>query len=341
MYTTKVEETWFERTAKKIKLWFVMLFHGFFRGMKEADTAMIGQVNGGDGDAQEIAHRIELDGVYADILKEKKTQEVLELVDMSYRVAREANQYDVTLIGDVGDDSVGSDKELKAVAVKKVAMKYDKHKELFNERGYHIILIQNNKLIPKKGNFSATIKDFVEAINTSGNDFVPLIEINYDGFTPRFTIAKYITKAVARETKAGKTKIDLYLPTEAGQFTKTDAILIAELHRILENDLKKTDFLDILELSFVTDKAFGAEDYIKYMFKALKFNKISIFDGYFVLTFNVSEVSTFDIVEAHKTESLTKKYDNMAPKKDEISVEDLGAIERRRIKLDKKGKEQH
>jgi len=160
--------------------------------------------------------------------------------------------------------------------------------------------------------------------------------VNYDGFTPRFTLAKYATKVVVRETKAGKKKIDLYLPSEAGQFTKTDAILIAELHRIMDNGLKKTDFLDISELSFVTDKAFGTEDYIQYVFKALKFNKISIFDGYFVLTFNVSEVSTFDIVESHKTKSLDKKYEEMAPRKDGISIEDVGAIDRREQKLAKK-----
>ena len=63
---------------------------------------------------------------------------------------------------------------------------------------------------------------------------------------------------------------------------------------------------------------------------------ISIFDGYFVLTFNVSEVSTFDIVDAHKTKSLDKKYEEMAPRKDGISIEDVGAIDRREQKLAKK-----
>ena len=321
---------------KKLRLDFALFFHGLFRGLRSADAAMLSQVSGEDGDDQEISHKLEINNVYNDLLQEKKTQEVMETIDMSYRVAREANQYDVTLIGDLGDDAVGSDKMLSAIAVKKVAIKFDKHPELFNERGYHVTLIQDNKLIPKSGNFNATLKDFVEAINTNGNDWVPLIEVNYDGFTPRFTLAKYATKVVVRETKAGKKKIDLYLPSEAGQFTKTDAILIAELHRIMDNGLKKTDFLDISELSFVTDKAFGTEDYIQYVFKALKFNKISIFDGYFVLTFNVSEVSTFDIVESHKTKSLDKKYEEMAPRKDGISIEDVGAIDRREQKLAKK-----
>lgn len=321
---------------KKLKLNLTLFFHGIFQGLRGADVAMLSQVSGEDGDDQEVSHKLEINSVYNDLLREKKTQEVMETIDMSYRVAREANKYEVTLIGDLGDDSVGSEKDLRAVAVKKVAMKYDKHPEVFNEKTYHVTLIQDNKLIPKKGNFSATVQDFVNAINSNGNDCVPLIELKYDGFTPRFTLAKYITRVVARETKAGKTKIDLYLPSEAGQFTKTDAILIAELHRIMDNSLKKTDFLDIAELSFVTDKAFGAEDYIRYDFKALKFNKISIFDGYFVLTFNVSEISTFDIVESHKTESLDKKYEEMAPRKDGIALEDVGAIDRRNEKLAKK-----
>jgi hypothetical protein len=320
----------------KLRLNITLFFHGIFQGLRSADTTMLSQVSGEDGDDQEVSHKLEINSVYNDLLREKKTQEVMETIDMSYRVAREANKYEVTLIGDLGDDSVGSDRELSAVAVKKVAMKYDKHPEVFNERGYHVTLIQDNKKIQKANNFSMTADDLKEAINTNGGDFVTLIDIRYDGFTPRFTLQNFVTKVVVRETKAGKVKLDLYLPTEAGQFTKTDAILIAELHRIMDNNLKKTDFLDIKALSFTTDKAYGAEDYIWYNFAFLKFKKITIFDGSFVLTFEVGATQSVDIVEEHKTESLTKKYEEMAPRKGNLSIENLGAIDRREEKLSKK-----
>ena len=317
----------------KIRLWFTLFFHGLFQGLRSADATMLSQVSGEDGDDQEISHKLEINSVYNDLLHEKKTQEVMETIDMSYRVAREANKYEVTLVGDLGDDSVGSEKELSAIAVKKVAMKYDKHPEVFNERGYHVTLIQDNKKIQKVNNFSMTAEDLKEAINTNGGDYVSLIDLKYNGFTPRFALQNFVTKVVVRETKAGKVKLDLYLPTEAGQFTKTDAILIAELHRIMDNNLKKTDFLDIQALSFTTDKAYGAEDYIWYNFAFLKFKKISIFDGSFVLTFEVGATQNVDIVEEHKTESLTKKYEEMAPRKDGLSIENVGAIERREKKL--------
>ena len=317
----------------KIRLWFTLFFHGLFQGLRSADATMLSQVSGEDGDDQEISHKLEINSVYNDLLREKKTQEVMETIDMSYRVAREANKYEVTLVGDLGDDSVGSEKELSAIAVKKVAMKYDKHPEVFNERGYHVTLIQDNKKIQKVNNFSMTAEDLKEAINTNGGDYVSLIDLKYNGFTPRFALQNFVTKVVVRETKAGKVKLDLYLPTEAGQFTKTDAILIAELHRIMDNNLKKTDFLDIQALSFTTEKAYGAEDYIWYNFAFLKFKKISIFDGSFVLTFEVGATQNVDIVEEHKTESLTKKYEEMAPRKDGLSIENVGAIERREKKL--------
>lgn len=320
------------------KLWFnaSLFFHGIFRGLRAADTSMLSQVSGEDGDDQEVSHKLEINSVYNDLLREKKTQEVLETIDMSYRVAREADKYEVTLIGDLGDDSVGSEKELSAVAVKKVSLKYDKHPELFNENGYHVVLIQDNKKIQKNTNFTMTAEDLKEAINTNGGDYVSLIDLKYDGFTPRFALKNFITKVVVREHKAGKVKLDLYLPSEAGQFTKTDAILIAELHRIMDNNLKKTDFLDIQAISFTTDKAFGAEDYIWYNYAFLKFKKISIFDGSFVLTFEVGVTQSVDIVEAHKTDSLTKKYEEVAPRKDGISIKDLGAVERREKKLAQK-----
>ena len=318
---------------KRCRLGLTLFFHGLFQGMRSADTAMLSQVSGEDGDDQEVSHKLEINSVYKDLLREKKTQEVRETIDMSYRVAREANKYEVTLIGDLGDDSVGSGKDLSAVAVRKVAMRYDKHPEVFNERGYHVTLIQDNKKIQKKSNFDMTREDLMEAINTNGGDYVSLIDIRYDGFTPRFALQNFVTKIVVRETKAGKVRLDLYLPAEAGQFTKTDAILIAELHRIMDNNLKKTDFLDIQALSFTTDKAYGAEDYIWYNFAFLKFKKISVFDGSFVLTFEVGATQSVDIVEGHKTESLTRKYEEMAPRKGDLSIENIGAIERRERKL--------
>ena len=321
---------------KRLRVDLLALFHGFFRGLRNADENMLSQVSGEDEPGQEISHRLEINSVYNDLLREKKTQEVAEVIDMSYRVAREADKYEVTLAGDLGDDSVGSDRELSAVAVKKVAMKYDKHPEVYNEHMYHVVLIQENKKIQKTNNFSFTAEDLREALNTNGGDYVPLIDIKYDGFTPRFALQNFVTKIVVRETKSGKVKLDLYVPTEAGQFTKTDAILIAELHRIMDNNLKKTDFLNIQALSFVTDRAYGAEDYVWYNFAFLKFKKISIFDGSFVLTFEVGTTQSVDIVEEHKTESLTKKYDEMAPRKNGLSIENVSAIERRNKKLDQK-----
>lgn len=321
----------------KIKLSIILFFHGLFQGLRSADAAMLSQVSGEDGNDQEISHKLEINSVYKDLLREQKTQEVLELIDKSYRVAREADKYEVTLLGDLSDGSVGSDKELSAIAVKKVAMKYDKHPEVFNKKGYHVTLIQDNKKIQKYNVFSLTSENVMEALNSNGGDFVTLLDLEYDGFTPRFALQNFVKKMVVRETKAGKTKLDLYISAEAGQFTKTDAILIAELHRIKDNELKKTDFLDISSASFTTDKAYGADDNITYFFSNLKFDKITVFDNNFVLTFDVGKLQTVDIVEKHKTESLTKKYEEIAPKKNEISIEDYGAIERREQKLSQKG----
>ena len=94
---------------KKIRLSIALFFHGLFQGLRSADLTMLSQVSGEDGDDQEVSHKLEINSVYNDLLQERKTQEVMETIDMSYRVAREADKYEVTLIGDLGDDSVGSD----------------------------------------------------------------------------------------------------------------------------------------------------------------------------------------------------------------------------------------
>ncbi len=104
----------------------------------------------------------------------------------------------------------------------------------------------------------------------------------------------------------------------------------------MDNNLKKTDFLDIQALSFTTDKAYGAEDYIWYNFAFLKYKKMTIFDGSFVLTFEVGARQSVDIVEEHKTDSLSKKYEEMAPKEGGNSIENIGAFKRRDKKLSQK-----
>ena len=60
---------------KKLRLWCNLFFHGLFHGLRSADTAMLSQVSSEDGDDQEISHKLEINNVYNDLLREKKTQE--------------------------------------------------------------------------------------------------------------------------------------------------------------------------------------------------------------------------------------------------------------------------
>ena len=57
----------------KIRLWFTLFFHGLFQGLRSADATMLSQVSGEDGDDQEISHKLEINSVYNDLLREKKT----------------------------------------------------------------------------------------------------------------------------------------------------------------------------------------------------------------------------------------------------------------------------
>ena len=59
---------------KKLKFNISVLFHGLFHGLRNADDVILSPVNEGT-DGQEITHHIEIDSVYADLLREKKTQE--------------------------------------------------------------------------------------------------------------------------------------------------------------------------------------------------------------------------------------------------------------------------
>ena len=125
---------------------------------------------------------------------------------------------------------------------------------------------------------------------------------------------------VVRENGA-RAFVDLYLPSQASQFGKIDAILISNLHQMFTEQIKKSDIIDIVSLQWSSDKAWNSPDVCLFKYDDVKFVGMNFFDGSFVLTFDCNIVNDgTNLAEKYKTQELDKKYAEEAPKQDAIDI---------------------
>ena len=115
--------------------------------------------------------------------------------------------------------------------------------------------------------------------------------------------------------------VDLYLPTDASQFGKTDAILIANLYRMYDEKNYRSDLTDFESMEWFSDKAWNSDDVCLFKYDNLKLVGINIFDGSYVLTFTGHIVSDGEyLAKKYETDELTAKYEERAPKGDTVGM---------------------
>jgi hypothetical protein len=292
-----------------------LIWKGFFYGLSGAEK----RINGPTGSADNIEilqQQINGGGVFADMLEEKKTQEVVETVDAYYRVFRESERFDVSSIKIEGEDENGVIFAPLTKLKKKTIADFLQHPPVFNPDNAIIRTIQDNKHLENNYNTSPSM---LYNYNT-------ILTINRENFRPRFEIEKLVKKMVVRECEYNKAMVDLYLPAEATQFGKIDAIVISNIYSLMNNNVFKSDLVDAVSFEWVSEKAWNSEDIRLFKYNVIKLIGINKFDGSLVLTYfcDVVENGT-DLTEKYKTKELTEKYDNFAAKNNVI---DYGALER-------------
>lgn len=297
---------------KKLKTGLSILWHSLFQGMAAADS-IIQSPQTKDPSVMEIQKEIK-GGVFNDMLQEKETQQVVEMRDKYYRVLKEADKWSTSNINFNVDDegniiSINGSNRLR----KKIKEDFEKHVIVLNEENLPIRTIQDNKKIQKHSNF------FIEA-NVNLEDFDTTITIERDGITPRFKLEKYAKKVVVREN-CDRVYVDLYLPSEASQFGKVDAILISNLYKIWEEKNLRSDLTDFISIEWYSDKGWNTSDMCFFKYDDVNFIGTNIFDGSFVLTFDCNIVNNgVDLTEKFKTKELDEKYKNESLKSDTVDL---------------------
>lgn len=321
---------------KKIAYNLSILWHSLFRGMASADSIIKGQP-GVSTDDVGIIREVGGGGVFSDMLEQKETQQVVEMRDKYYRVLKEADKWDTSSIQIIGESEDGVIFGNTDGIKKKTKLDFMKHPPVYNPQNLTIRTIQDNKQIQKKnslvGGYNASCDS---ELLKNVNDFDVTLTVTRDEFTPRFQIDKY-TKRIVVRNNGNRAIVDLYLPSEASQFGKVDAILIANLHKIKDENILRSDLTDFLTIEWYSDKAWNSDDVCHFKYDDIKFIGADIFDGSFVLSFdcNVVENGT-DLSEKFRTKELDEKYSNEDQKQDAV---DIFAYARRNERMKEKNKE--
>ena len=316
-----------------------MLWHSIFYGMAGANKVINNGGTSTDG-VEVINKQIGGGSVFADMLEEKQTQQVKETVDASYRIYKEAKNYDVSdikvTVDKDGELTFDTSKRLR----KKTKLDFMKHPPVFNKEDLPIRVIQDNKKIHKKSNLICgyNVVFDPELLPKGLTDYDTTINIERDGITPRFFIEKYINKVVVRSNNNNnRAYLDLYFPLYASQFGKVDAILVSNLHKIMEDKNFRSDLLDFVSIDWVSDKAWNSDDICLFKYNDINPVDINTFDGSFVITFDCNIVNDgTDLTEKYRTKELDDKYAVEAPKREDIDVFTLARkIDRDNEKKDK------
>lgn len=289
------------------------LWDSLFMGMSAADSII--KAPPVNGSAPESVRHQEAGGVFSDFLKGKETEQTVEMRDKMYRVMRETEKYDVSgIVMRMGDNDDDMEFITPHHLRRKTKADFANHADVLNPEGYTIRTIQDNRKGESRSMFSIEIP-------TDAYDFVTTISVERDGITPRFPIEKYAKRVVVRVTDENKSLIDIYLPYDSSQFGKVDAILVSNLHGMMESGRLTNDITDFTGISWYSDKAWNSEDLCLFEYRNIRPLRMAVFDGSFVLTFSCECVVDGKYVgEKYETSALSKKYAEKETKSNTIDM---------------------
>ena len=251
------------------------------------------------------------EGTLADSLVQGEvTQEVKNLRWRTYKILKEVNNKNLQISGFDDNGLPILQNKNDQNLLKKI--KIDRHDD------YELELVVDNSEIT---NSVLDVLDGINERNVTSNDFFALNKtkkpINIErSFIPKFEIEKYTKKLNVRKIDEDKKLLEFYVSKYPDEYNFNSKLFLKEINKVITNGPRNINFLEIDNVSFLTDKTLGAVDFLFFEYEILSFNKIIEFDGYYVIKF-ISKVSINgdDILSIYKEEGLERKYENKEAKK--------------------------
>jgi hypothetical protein len=135
---------------------------------------------------------------------------------------------------------------------------------------------------------------------------------------PQFEIEKFTKKLVIKSMNNDTKLLEFYVSKYPDINVRTTRLFLSEVMKVM-NDGKRSSMLSIDGVNFITYNAIGVDDFLEYSYVITGFNKITEYDGNYVIKFLGSvDINGVNILDKYREEELDRKYDNKEPRKHTI-----------------------
>jgi hypothetical protein len=257
--------------------------------------------------AEDTSHNVEKDShsLLVGLKNGVVNEEVKRLRWRQYKILQALDDYKIDIVGEYEDEDGNMRNITKTTKInnreklsKVIVDSYDDYKleiSLNNKEIYHI----------DDTNKTQQINKIESNVILTKNSF------------PRVNIENFITKLNVRAIDENKKMVEFYVSKYENKDIPFSRIFINELLKV-QKDKLSSNILDIKEIEFTSDSgnAIGVDDFMKFKYEVINFDKIIEFDGNYVIKFicNVL-VNGENAVNKYIDEELELKYQNKEPKK--------------------------
>lgn len=300
------------RMKKWIK-WVSAFWKGLFVGMKTTeDTMFKGSTDIIPGTAviQEVSDK----RVSKDLLKGEVTQAVEELRYRTYKVDREAKQFEYI--------------------APTLAFRREKQDSKFvtyeDSDSLEVITIQPNEAIVEE------VVESLKYVGGRGKRSEYVIKLQRD-FYPRYRIEEYTKRLVVKKLDETHAILDFYVSKYPNDKDFKSKGFVREVEKIKDEGMR-SDMTDIEKVSFVTSHAFKLNDMLEFEFDNVWFKEIVEFDGHYVLRFKSRIIKNgIDLTEQYYSKTMDEKYKNKVKK--DVVIDITGTTPPQVYRCEKCGKE--
>lgn len=295
--------------CKKIYNFLYKYFVGFMFGLKNTETEIFTSAGGSSTIGTHISQEVNDQRVSKALLKGEVTQQVKELRYRTYKVDREAKQYEYFS--------------------PTLAKKRDKNDSKFvsyeNSENLKVITIQHNE------QKTETIEEALERVDENELEYTnPLKEYNIcinRTCVTRYRIEEFLKRLVVKQsTENNKVVLDFYVSKYQDDKNLFSKGFLKEIDNIINGKINN-DMIDIQSVYFVTNHAFQLNDMLEFEFNNLKFIKIVEYDGNYILKFKANMVKNGnDLTDKYYCKEMAENYKEKKKKDIVLNLADFGKV---------------
>lgn len=233
------------------------------------------------------------------LLRGEVTQEVELLRDRTYYVLEESNKIVVESV----------DYETGKIKTRKKTINDTLVPNVYNPEDSNIVLVMENELIP------TSAIEMYKSIDGEVDNEIELypLKFTYKNTPPKYNLSRYFSKIVVK-SKNDYLTCDLYVKKHTDSESKLNMVFNTEIKRILSGKLKQNN-VEFETVDFVTNKAYGSDDLVKYSFNMIKFNKIVDYKNYYIIQYTIEQSNEcIKLTDKYIKTELRERYHNKEKK---------------------------